>query len=727
MLRKTPYFIVAFLAIILLSGAFSLVGSPQKEKEKKKEETYTRPAPTKPISAEIPSANKYQEDKVFLENADSLFRPEGEIEEKQVVKGNVKFRQGAMWMFCDSAYYYPQQNSMDAFGHVEMRQGDTLFVYADKLFYDGGARHAILTSGPTRSQVEMKDPQMTLTTDSLDYDLNMDLGWYAVGGKLDDGVNQLTSVYGQYSPGTKLSEFRDNVILVNNRDGYKMFTEELFYNTNTNVAEIKTETKIEGKNDTILTTSGWYDTRTDNAHLTSRSTILHKDSAGNVVTLEGDSIIYDKLKHLSEAFMFRNPNRHPRPMVLTDTARKMTLIGGYGLYNDSLQESMSTYYPLLMEYSTTDTIFMRADTILTFMRVEKVWPDSLNNNWDAATRTRLRAFKSWTEMADSMPLTLLTLPWDFQKPGFGLPKPTANDEEGEENSEIEEVDISEPGLEDQLELVEADTIQDISPELERLPEEEFPIEPEVPDKMMALVEEMEDVVELPEDTVPPGPRLDALGRDSAFMIDKQFNAAKAIGKARFFRSDIQGIADTLLYHQYDSMLYMLRRPVVWSGERQVFGDTIKVHFRDSVADWAHLPVGGMVIEHIDEEFYNQLSGSDIKAFLKDNSLERLEVSGNVETIFLPMDNDSTYSRLVHAEGSYLTVEMSGKEMKKLKLWPEPDGTLTPLFLVKRNDEKYLRGFKWLEMLRPRREWYGESVKWADELGEVPDELIEYFK
>lgn len=719
MLRKTPYFIIMFLTIVILSGAFSLVGSPQKEKEKK-QESFTRPAPTKPISPEIPSANKYQEDKVFLEQADSLFRPDGEIEEKQVVKGNVKFRQGGMWMFCDSAYYYPQQNSMDAFGHVEMRQGDTLFVYADKLYYDGAARHAILTSGPTRNQVEMKDPQMTLTTDSLDYDLNMDLGWYAVGGKLNDGVNELTSVYGQYSPGTKLAEFRDNVVLVNNQDGYKMFTDELFYNTNTSVAEIKTETRIEGKNDTILTNSGWYDTRTDNAHLTSRSTIMHKDSAGNVVTLEGDSIIYDKQRHLSEAFMFRNQTRHPRPMVLTDTARKMTLIGGYGLYNDSLQESMSTYYPLLMEYSTTDTIFMRADTILTYMRYEKVWPDSLSHNWDAATRARLKAFGSFTEMADSMPLELLTLPRLFPLPGFGLIKTEESTEEAAEES-------------DELELIEADSMEiddievdSIAPgiiEGDSITEEEInTLEslPLAPDDIVGIKIE-------PTDSLPSGPRLDALGRDSAYMVEKQFNAAKAIGKARFFRSDLQGIADTLIYHQFDSMLYMLRRPVVWSGERQVFGDSIKVHFRDSVADWAHLPVGGMVIEHIDEEFYNQLSGSDIKAFLKDNSLERLEVSGNVETIFLPMDNDSTYSRLVHADGSYLTVEMAGKEMKKLKLWPEPDGTMTPLFMVKRNDEKYLRGFKWLELLRPRREWYGESVKWADELGEVPDELIEYFK
>ena len=120
----------------------------QDKKGKEKEESFTRPKPTQPIKPMIPSANRYQDDKVFLENADSLFRPALDTAEVQIVKGSVVFRQGGMWMYCDSAYYYPNRNSMDAFGNVEMRQGDTLFVYADKLFYNGGERHAILTHGP---------------------------------------------------------------------------------------------------------------------------------------------------------------------------------------------------------------------------------------------------------------------------------------------------------------------------------------------------------------------------------------------------------------------------------------------------------------------------------------------------------------------------------------------------------------------------------------------------
>ena len=583
-----PVYVIVVLAAIMVAGSVSVIQSAMAQTRKaaaaKKEESYTRPRPTRPITPAIPDADRYQEDKVFLEYADSLFRPPHGYEEFQVVKGSVKFRHGGMWMFCDSAYYYPQKNSMDAFGHVEMRQGDTLFVYADKLYYDGISKHATLTDGPSRSNVELKNRNVVLTTDSLDYDLNSQIGWYAVGGRLEDDVNVLTSGYGEYSPSSKMARFRDDVILLNTKDGYRLLTEELEYNTATHIANINSPTRIEGANDTIITTQGSYNTVTDRADLTARSTILHRDSSMNVTTLEGDSIIYDKATRISRAYMFRDGRKHSRPMVITDTARKVMLIGGYGEYNDSTQRAMSTDYPLLMEFSRPDTIFLRADTVLSF--IETAVPDSLSEA-------------------------------------------------------------------------------------------------------------------------------------------KDFHVARAIGKARFFNADIQGVADTLVMREQDSMLYMLRKPIVWTGERQIYGNRINVHFNDSVPDWAELPEWGMAAEHIAEDFYDQMTGARMKAWLEDSRLKRLEVDGNVIAIMLPQEKDSSYNKLVHAESSYLTLDMDSNKVKHLKMWPEVSGTVTPLFEV-RNSMQYIEGFRWLEALRPKREWYGDRVRWNDELGDVSEELERYF-
>lgn len=779
MISKTPKLIVFLLAVLMLLGGISVMDSlyAQQRKKEEKKESFNRPAPTQPIKPTIPDVNRYQEDKVFLENADSLFRPPMDYEEKQIVKGSVVFRQGGMWMYCDSAYYFPERNSLDAFGHVEMRQGDTLFVYADKLFYDGGARKAILTAGPSRPEVTLKDPKVTLTTDSLDYDMNIEKGWYTRGGKLQDDINVLTSTYGEYSPGTKLARFEDNVVLVNTKDGYKMYTEELDYSTGTHIATIDTETRIEGANDTILTTAGRYNTQTDNAVLTARSTILHRDSSMNVVTLEGDSIIYDKATRLSRAYMFRDHAKNPQPMVLTDTARKMTLIGGYGEYNDSLRRAFSTEYPLLMEYSQKDTLFLRADTILTSIRVEYVWPDSLAKALSAETRARLQSYTTPQEIADDMTIEMLGVPSGFPKPGQMAKLLGFNDSffkqledlkkeqtkvspsQPESNRPALAAEQSELKKEDDLLKISADEteivqlpekrVKDRIPHLQETPgekkeesvESEKGLEPvsgaekiitdsvSVVDKIEITdsVVKVDSIVETEiVDTVPAGPRLDKLGRDSTYMVPKDYHVARAIGRARFFRQDLQGVADTMIYQEYDSMLYLIRKPIVWSDQKQVYGEKINVHFNDSTVDRADLPEKGFMAEYIDEDFYNQLSGKKMTAYFENDELRRLEVEGNVETIFLPMENDSTYNKLVNVESSFLTIDMKDRTLDKLKFWPETTGSIYPLFLVKRA-QQYLQGFQWFEPLRPKREWYGDRWKWIDELGEVPEELDKYFK
>lgn len=579
------------LGVLILATGLSLVASPQAQKKApdKRKETFTRPAPTDTVMPLLPSQSRYQEDKIFLEQADSLFRT-NQWEDIKIVKGNVVFRQAGMFMYCDSAYFYSDRDMADCFGNVRMEQGDTLFIYADHLYYNGVSQFAQLRNGPTARKVRLINRTDTLITDSLDYNLDLRLGWYERGGELRDPTTTLTSIYGQYSPATKDAEFYHNVVLINRKDNFRMLTDTLYYNTATGIARIDSRTIIEGENDTIITTAGTYNTNSGVADLTARSLILHRDSNENVVTLEGDSILYDRDTEVSRAYSFKAPGKKSRPVVLTDTANKSVLIGGFGIYDNKNRTSMATNYPLLMEYSRPDTIFLRADTIRTYN------------------------------------LTYL-------------------------------------------------------------------------------------------------PPLDTLGVAEGDTVD--YYMAKAYNTARFFRNDLQGVADSITYVGLDSMLYMNRKPVVWSETRQVNGEVIEIHMNDSTADWALLPQNGMMMEHVDEDFYNQLSAKKMLATLEDGALRRLEAEGNVMAIMLPEENDSSVNKLVHAESSFLDVYFGDSDFERLKMWPEVNGTVTPIGQVADGD-KLLRGAVWLEAIRPQRRWYGNGYTWDDDLGEVTDELEEYF-
>lgn len=607
-----------------------------------KKEQFTRPKPTRPIVPEIPSQDRYVSNKVFLERADSLYHNPS-MEDRQVVSGNVMFRQGNMFMYCDSAYYFADNNSLFAFGNVKMTSGDTLKVYADRMFYDGMQKLARLRNGRTRSQVEVNNRNTTLTADSLYYSVAMGRGWYDCGGRLEDNLNILTSQYGEYTPALKSADFFGNVHLRSKRNGNQLFTDTLYYNTGTQVARIVSMTRIYSPTDTIITYNGSYNTRTGYAQLNSRSTIIHTDSNNNATMLTGDIIIYDRAARLSKAYMFDDPTRNPKPVVLLDTAHKVRLISEYGEYDDARRSAFATGHPLLVEYSRPDTNYLRADTIYTWI-VNHLVQVPYTEEQQLLYDTLMERQKALNLIADSLQRAY------------------------------------------QHAIEEGDTTAEPPPRVDLIDDEP------------------------------------SLKRDS---VQKEFSIAKAIGRARFFNQQIQGIADTLHLIQFDSLLYMKRKPIVWSDERQVTGDTIVVHFNDSTADRARV-VNGFTAEHVAEDFYNQMKGKKMFATFHDNSLEHLEVDDNVEVIMLPVENDSTYNKLIRAESAHLTVDMNGNDLSKLKMWSAVDGQVIPLFKIKPS-EQFLQGFQWQEALRPRREWYFGRWVWDDDQGDVSDELDEYFK
>ena len=83
----------------------------------------------------------------------------------------------------------------------------------------------------------------------------------------------------------------------------------------------------------------------------------------------------------------------------------------------------------------------------------------------------------------------------------------------------------------------------------------------------------------------------------------------------------------------------------------------------------------------------------------------------------PMEEDSTYNKLVNAESSYMTVLLKPKqEVEKITMWPEVTGNVTPLYLTKKS-QYYLDGFAWYDVLRPKS---------PDDIFVIPKEMEELF-
>lgn len=304
-----------------------------------------------PIRPQIPLADRDDESRVFLEHADKLMsKPYSDY---QILVGDVKFRRGGMFMYCDSAHFYDQTGSFDAFGNVKMRQGDTLFIDGDELNYNDSLQLATIYAEFGR-KVKLQNRDVTLLTDVFNYDMGLDLGYYDVGGELIDNQNRLTSVIGEYSPTTKDATFTNNVHLQSlSSDTLDIFTEHLVYNTNTHIAELNDFSRIISADGVIETTNGVYNTESTDTELYERSSV----TANNGNTLTGDTLFYNRNTGIGHAF---------GNIELQDTTNKVIMYGDYGYYNELIDSAFVTGRARAVEYSQGDSLHLHGDTIRMF-------------------------------------------------------------------------------------------------------------------------------------------------------------------------------------------------------------------------------------------------------------------------------------------------------------------------------------------------------------------------
>lgn len=371
-IRKRRVFFLAFLAFLLTPLVLPVLAGAQKKTEARtparpKSEAKAADARKVRIVPQIPHARRDVKNRVILERADRLTRQENEA--YMVVAGKVKFSKGPMLMYCDSAHYYPDEGSMDAFGNVKMEQGDTLFVYADELNYSGPMDIAYLYGYEKTRPVRLINRDVKLETDVFTYDLFNEYGYYTTNGILTDAKNRLVSVEGEYIPSTKEANFYTNVHLtsLSEEDTLDIYTDTLFYNTTTHLAEFYSPTEIINAQGTINSTQGNYNTNADVAEFFAHS--LVRTNRGT--TLEGDTLFYDRKSGIGEAF---------GNMALVDSVRQSTLRGDYGYYDENLDSAYVTGHAEALEYSRGDTLFMHGRQITSVVRVNDVCVDPGNDS-----------------------------------------------------------------------------------------------------------------------------------------------------------------------------------------------------------------------------------------------------------------------------------------------------------------------------------------------------------
>lgn len=314
------------------------------------------------------------DDRLHILNSDVLYKG-WQNPGADILVGNVRLSREGSILDCDSALYYKNTGSFDAFGHVRFNRGDTLTMTCDTLLYSGFSRQM-----KARGEVVVNKRASKLITNKLDYDRNYGVGMYIDGGTLYDGDNVLQSQWGQYTEDTQMAFFTGNVKLTNN--GTNVLSDSLEYNTSTKDAYFTGNVSLKNKDYDVVSNAIYYNTQTEKSRLVSPTNITTSDGVfiysydgeydmknnradlrrGSYVIkdmrrIDGDSLHFDEATGRNEAY---------RNVVITDEENLCMLKGNYCWYEDSTGTAFATDSAVVIDYSSPDTMYMHADTLRLF-------------------------------------------------------------------------------------------------------------------------------------------------------------------------------------------------------------------------------------------------------------------------------------------------------------------------------------------------------------------------
>lgn len=282
---------------------------------------------------------------IQIVNADELqYSEQSGIALRKLV-GNVQLKQNNVTLFCDRADFYFDENLVDAFGNVHIRQGDTIHIYGETLHYDGNLKKAKLNN-----KVKLTDSKMVLTTDELDYDLNTRVGFYLNGGKLISDQAVLTSNHGYYYSNSSDMYFKKDVVLTH--PDYILKTDTLKFNTASRMAYFVSPTTIHSDSFDVYCEGGYYNTQYDIAQFEKNARLDTRTQQ-----LKADTIFYQRKR----GYGYARSN-----IKWADTLNNIFMRGNSAQYFENSDRILATENAVLILVMEHDSMFVTADTLYSY-------------------------------------------------------------------------------------------------------------------------------------------------------------------------------------------------------------------------------------------------------------------------------------------------------------------------------------------------------------------------
>ena len=283
---------------------------------------------------EIRQAGGSKQDQQRFPGANILFKSQN--------KRVILFHEGAL-IESDQAYFYSKRNYFKAMGEVVFTQGDSLRMTCNTIEYDGETKTALATGN-----VLLKRPDMTLETEILNLDRVNDKAFYNTPGVIIDSSSTLTSNQGVYFMNQKKYRFISDVTI--NNPEYIVNSQQLDYFTESNLAYLYGNSRIEGEAYTIECERGFYDMEREKGIFKQNATLYYDNKI-----IKGDSLYFDSKRSYAAA---------TKNISISDTINNSIITGHYGEIFKEKDSAIITRRAMAINIVEKDSLFIHADTLV---------------------------------------------------------------------------------------------------------------------------------------------------------------------------------------------------------------------------------------------------------------------------------------------------------------------------------------------------------------------------
>jgi len=171
-------------------------------------------------------------------------------------------------------------------------------------------------------------------------------------------------------------------------------------------------------------------------------------------------------------------------------------------------------------------------------------------------------------------------------------------------------------------------------------------------------------------------------------------------KARFFKKGLEGEeptsgkCDSIYVNEKTGITKLLKKPVLWSGENQITGDTIHLLRDIKTNEFDTLKVfNNSFIIQKDSTGYNQVKGERLIGLFTNNELDTINIVKNTQVIYFSRNEDQELVGINNTKSSSIQMYLEAQQIVGIRFLTKVPGTLTPPSQFPEN-ARILKGFNW---------------------------------